>query len=458
MAEEDGITMTMSEFGKFQNDILKLKHENTRLKTVAEKYEELLRISPNPLADLQRLSDPERTTPQETKVQFNREALVHCLKAVRKQESFTETELLIVEQMVTIAEHMWKSGGPASEGDQQTAIEITTLRTDSKKASDEALKARAACERMETKVKHLETAVDSVSIENVSLHSKVQELTHQKEQLITDLAMKEEELRESRTAQKEKFAIECAKHEAELERDRLRQTVARLEMEVKDLTGEGSVKMRISSLEKTNKELNESLESLKKTLREVTLERETHQTVAKQALDECQGSKAAYKELESEFTELNAKCQALTQELEDARTEKHIVQKRSMNDLRDLKSELAKEKTAHEQSKMEVEKMKHEVRRLHDLQQNYIRGRGEAATLEEKVFVEELSNRINELETEVEGLRGKREELEEIKRELETERREKEELAQDVVRLQTNLGEIGAQLNEMMRRGQLRVD
>ena len=462
MAEEDGITMTMSEFGKFQNDILKLKHENARMKVAAEKYEELLKLTQNPLSDLQRLqNDPERTTSPDSKdpkIPFNRGALISCLKIVRKQESFAEAEELIVEQMVTIAEHMWKSGGPSGEGDRDVAIELASLRTEAKKACEEAARAKMDKERLETKAKHLESAVDSVSIENVSLHSKVQELAQQKEQLINDLAMKEEELRESRTAQKEKFAVECAKHEAEIERDRLKTAVSRLEAEVKDLTGEGSVKTRISSLEKANRDLTDSLESLKKTLRSVTLDCETHQTASKQALDDYHKTQSALQELKSDITDMQAKYQAMSQELEDARTEKQIVQKRSMNDLRDLKTELAKEKTAHEQSKMEVEKMKHEMRRLHDLQQNYIRGRGEAATLGEKVFVEELSNRVGELEGELEAARQRAEETAELRRELEAERREKEDLAQDVVRLQTNLGELGAQLNEMMRRGQLRVD
>jgi chromosome segregation ATPase len=462
MAEEDGITMTMSEFGKFQNDILKIKHENARLKAAAEKYEELLKLTQNPLSDIQRFhNDPERTTSpdsKEAKTPFNRDALISCLKIVRKQESFAEAEELMVEQMVTIAEHMWKSGGPSGEGDRDMAIEIATLRTETKKASDEAARAKLDKERLETKTKHLEAAVDSVSIENESFRSRLQELTQQKEQLITDLAMKEEELRESRNAQKEKFAVECAKHEAELERDRLRTVVSRLEAEVKDLTGEGSVKTRISSLEKANRDLTDSLESLKKTLRSVTLDCETNQTAAKQAFEDLQKSQSSLRDLKSDLDDMQAKYQSMSQELEDARTEKQIVQKRSMNDLRDLKTELAKEKTAHEHSKMEVEKMKHEVRRLHDLQQNYIRGRGEAATLGEKVFVEELSNRVGELERELEEMRKNEEESADLKQELEAERREKEELAQDVVRLQTNLGELGAQLNEMMRRGQLRVD
>jgi hypothetical protein len=37
MVEDDEvITMTMSEFGKFQNDHLKIKHENARLKVAVE--------------------------------------------------------------------------------------------------------------------------------------------------------------------------------------------------------------------------------------------------------------------------------------------------------------------------------------------------------------------------------------------------------------------------------------
>jgi hypothetical protein len=79
MTDEDSITLTMQEYGDLQSDMLKFKHENEKLKGLADKYQELLYISDDPYTDIIAFkeSDP---LPKA----FPRDKAIDCLKSVRK--------------------------------------------------------------------------------------------------------------------------------------------------------------------------------------------------------------------------------------------------------------------------------------------------------------------------------------------------------------------------------------
>mmetsp|Transcript_772 Transcript_772/g.1223 ORF Transcript_772/g.1223 Transcript_772/m.1223 type:complete len:128 (+) Transcript_772:1004-1387(+) len=126
-----------------------------------------------------------------------------------------------------------------------------------------------------------------------------------------------------------------------------------------------------------------------------------------------------------------------------------------MHDIKDLKNELAKEKTAHETVKMEKEKLCQEIRRLQDLQRNVTKS-SDSASLQEKAIVEALYQRVSELELENSKIKENFRSNEELSNELLREQKENQELREEINRLQTDIVTLGSQFNEMIRSGNIK--
>ena len=124
-----------------------------------------------------------------------------------------------------------------------------------------------------------------------------------------------------------------------------------------------------------------------------------------------------------------------------------------MNDLKDLKAELAKEKTQHEQCKMEKEKAIQEARKLNE---NIKAGiKIPPPTHQEKVLVEAMSNRVAQLERENNGFKHKMKEIIGLNYLNQQLTKENEELRNEISKLQLDIAMIGAQFNDYVRKSSI---
>ena len=135
------------------------------------------------------------------------------------------------------------------------------------------------------------------------------------------------------------------------------------------------------------------------------------------------------------------------------KTETQIIKKRTMHDLKDLKSELAKEKNIHEQCKMDKEKAIQEHRKL---QENIKAGiKFAPPTYQERILVESMSIRLAELEHENLSLVHRIKELSGLNSINEELTKENEELRNEINKLQMDIAMIGAQFNEYIRKSSI---
>ncbi|CAG9312760.1 unnamed protein product [Blepharisma stoltei] len=462
--DEDTITFTMAEFGQFQSEKLALKHENDRLKTIADKYEELLKHSSHPLAEINELrsSVQEKTkTCEELEEklrnipEFKREIILQSLTSVRR-EDMIEEEKHLLEQVLDIVQNIWPHWAKGEiHKPEEKFIKNLADHNEIQKLGKNNKKLIEGMDLANERCKLLENSLLNATKLNESLESQVKELQSQKERLIFELAEKEEEVNEARVALKEKYAVECSRKDLESEIENYRQKVSVLENEIKEEKkkhGE-NLEEKIKTLQNENEELQKALAESKGNENLLTIEHRNLKSSAKETLQELNTVYTRNRELESQIKKAEETLKKAYSDLEDAKTEKQIIQKRSMHDLKDLKSELAREKTALEQCKMEKEKLTNEFRSLQDSQKVTTKIIPQTPTHQEKKLVEALAQRVGELEMENKAYRDRILEIDGVFLELENSEKENEELRNEINRLQIDIATLGASFNEMIRKG-----
>ena len=434
-SDEDSITLSMDEYARLQTEMLTLKHENVKVK---ESWEEACKSLKDLQVEQNRLLGIESEYRKQAR--FSREVVLDCLKSVRRQEEFDKGESLLIEQILAIAEYMWPKGGEQEL--KMSEIQEVLGQTEARNLKELNQKLRNNLEALEEKYRMVAFSLESTAKENLEQGKKILELESQKEHLIIDLAAREEEVVGARKQLKEMFALECAKQELSL---KLLGSQKELDLVRKELeSSTGAVNQQ--DLEKVRTELEEARnnENL------LNLEYGNLKTSAKQTLSELGLSKSHIRDLELNQKKLEDSLKKTQQELEDMKTERQIIQKRSMHDLKDLKSELAKEKSSHELCKMDKEKVMQENRKLQESLRAGVKL--PPPTHQEKVLVESMSHRMGELEKENLGLRHKIREIECFVVENERLINENSELRLEVLKLGEDMAMMGAQFNEYMRK------
>jgi chromosome segregation ATPase len=446
MGDDETIVFTLAEFSSFQNEMLKLKHENTKLKKQTDQFLELTQMHSDPLEYVENLKEQVQVLTTELqrdrgRLSFNRAKALEKVKQAKGE--VTQADLDFLSTISEAFEEVRSTEKPDTE--------LNKLRAELRKAA-------LTSESLGEKCKVLETALDSTSTSLSERTKQLEELESQKENLIYLLASREEEINEARAQIKDKYSMECEKFELQTSYDQLLVKTRRLEEEINSLRGEGAltVKEKLAELEGENEGLKKELSQSKDSLTATSLELDSLKTSATADSSELRTTKAELTQAREELQTLQSRVKKLQTELDDARTEKQIVQKRSMHDLKDLKQELAKEKAITSESKVEVERMRNEIRQLQALQRTTVRAKLDAAGTSEKVFVEELSNRVNELEMELMRSRKKTEAADLIQAELDKQTRLNEELLDEIAGLQIDLATYGAQVNDLIRRGALK--
>lgn len=451
--DDDSITLSMDEYAKLQNDILDVKHENTRLKEISEKYDEAVKKAHDSHNDFQkvldelqkvkdelnRLKSPEED-PLKKLPKFSREMFLSCLKSVRKQEDFDKDQSYFLEQILAIIEYIWPKGGEQEL--KISNIHEATNASEVKIVREAYNKIKFSLEAMEEKCKVMQISLEETAKDNLKMAQKITELEGQKEHLIIDLASREEEVIEARKQLKDKYALECEKHNIELELESCKFQITNLKIDLEKSTEKESNAELITALQ-------QEIEELKNNENLLSLEYNNLKNSAKQTFYEIGALKSNSKTLESTVKSKEEQLKKITLELEDMKTERQILQKRSMNDLKDLKAELAKEKTLHEQCKMDKEKVMQENRKL---QENLRAGVKIAPpSHKERIIVESMSHRLSELDQENALLKKRIKDFASFDNEKARLEEENEELQNEINKLAMEMASIGAQFNEYRR-------
>lgn len=451
--DDDSITLSMDEYARLQNDILDVKHENTRLKEISEKYDEAVKKAHDSHNDFQkvldelqkvkdelnRLKSPEED-PLKKLPKFSREMFLSCLKSVRKQEDFDKDQSYFLEQILAIIEYIWPKGGEQEL--KISNIHEATNASEVKIVREAYNKIKFSLEAMEEKCKVMQISLEETAKDNLKMAQKITELEGQKEHLIIDLASREEEVIEARKQLKDKYALECEKHNIELELESCKFQITNLKIDLEKSTEKESNAELITALQ-------QEIEELKNNENLLSLEYNNLKNSAKQTFYEIGALKSNSKTLESTVKSKEEQLKKITLELEDMKTERQILQKRSMNDLKDLKTELAKEKTLHEQCKMDKEKVMQENRKL---QENLRAGVKIAPpSHKERIIVESMSHRLSELDQENALLKKRIKDFASFDNEKARLEEENEELQNEINKLAMEMASIGAQFNEYRR-------
>ena len=440
--DEDSITLSMDEYARLQNDMLVVKHENARIKEASEKHlEETALQMQTAQAEIMRLRALVEENSSRKIPKFSREVVVGCLKSVRKHEELDKEQTLLMEQIFAIIEYIWPKGGEAelkaSEiGDPGATIENKLLK-------ESNTKIKFSLEAVEEKCRVMATSLEETAKENLKMAQKISELETQKELLIMDLASREEELGQARIALKEKYALECSKHELELQIENMKNTIEKAKAETKIVPDKHVESERSGVLE-------QALEEMKKNEDLLSLEYNNLKNSAKQTMHELANAKIMIKEHENLIKKNEEQLKKMQVELEDMKTERQIIQKRSMHDLKDLKAELVKEKNLHEQCKMDKEKVIQENRKLTENMRAGVKIA--PPTHQEKILVESMSNRVSELEHANYALKLKIQEICGLSTANEELEKENEELKNEINKLQLDIAMMGAQFNDYVRK------
>ena len=104
--DEDSIMLSMEEYALLQNDMLNLKHENSRLKENSEKYEDALRQLQNTQEEFLKYKQTNQENPLKKIQKFSKEIVMNCLKSVRKNEELDREQMLLSEQIIAIIEYI----------------------------------------------------------------------------------------------------------------------------------------------------------------------------------------------------------------------------------------------------------------------------------------------------------------------------------------------------------------
>lgn len=437
-SDEDSITLSMDEYARMQTDLLTVKHENNRLKEVSEKFDEVCKSLKDLQSEQARLVEVESEYKKQNR--FSRDVIMDCLKSVRRQDEFDKEQNLMIEQILAIAEYMWPKGG--EQDPKLSDFQKTLNQSEVKSLKDSNQKLMNTLEALEEKYKMVALSLESTAKENLSQTKKISELESQKEHLIIDLAAREIEVVEARKQLKEMYSLECIKEELSLKLSACQKELESVRKAYEQSKGTSTTE----DLEK----LKTDLEEAKNNENLLSLEYSNLKSSAKQTLSELGASKSQVRDLENTIKKQEDSLKKTQQELEDMKTERQIIQKRSMHDLKDLKSELAKEKSMHELCKMDKEKVMQENRKLQESLRAGVKL--PPPTHQEKILVESMSHRLGELERENLTLKHKIREIECFVVENERLCKENDELRNEIVKLSEDMAMMGAQFNEYIRK------
>jgi len=443
MDAQDSIPHPLSESSR-------LREELAQAQAQAKKYHCLLAVSPDPAQEIQTLRDQVVSMSSKCaelqgeldllhsvrpggreKGQFQPEKVIQAVMEAKPMLSENDHSLLRL--VLPTVERMWNGGQsvPAYKGQKEAVQKVEISRN--KEAEIATL--RKENETLKGKISVFELSLDTLTTETMALQEEIADLKAQQENLIVELAAREEENEELRPAAKQKYKLECEKQELQLACDRLERHSEGIKQDMEALVVRNAAQSELFSSERDN--LVGQIAALQG---ELVMERRIRAELA----DLQQGFEGKLRRLEAVeaqaakeravFLALTSSHQALSQDLEDAKTELSIQAKKAQNEIKSLRSEVLKERSQRSELQSAFSQCSHDLQQLQDIRTTH--ARVAAASISEKKFVETLLEKTQELERLNRRLTLEAGQAEGVKMELIREKQRSAALAQELVALQ----------------------
>jgi len=239
---------------------------------------------------------------------------------------------------------------------------------------EERARGVAAREGLEETRKMLQSLLDDSSQKNSDLEKKVHDLQNEKLSLLSDIKALDQEMEANRSASSQKYALECEivhlKSEIESLKKKMEEDEDKLALQSQKTRLE-ELKEIIRSFQQQNEDLTRTIEDKQQTIDSFDHERDEFQS---KLADEKSKYSAKDKEIEAlkaQIEDIKAGFVDKVVEIEDLRMQRTILMKKSHNELKGVKTQLAKEKTLNEQLtessdglKKDLEKNQSEISQL----------------------------------------------------------------------------------------------
>ena len=451
----------MAEFTKITGEIADLKdllHKHTPL---AEAHRSLLAVSPDPLRELSNLRNKvEEKSSEIVKLRDELELLQTIKKpgAGLQQGKFRKDQLIsavlgekpeltneernFLHLILPLVDKMWVNGGqstelvvnPLEEKLANADMQIATLKDSLKKSTEEASKLRVRNEGLEGNVEALQSTIELLMTEADQVGRKVRELEEHQYVLMADVRSREEELEQTRRFAKEKYDLELANRDLELQLEKSKRNCEALKTGMEELAIRGMGNSnQDSGMYKTECERLER--KLKDVQSELMKSMQANNALTMKVAEAAQSS--AYKEqitnLQHQAKLAKAEAADARQMVEDLQAEKDIMTKRHLQEAKELRLEIAKEKAGRTEAAKLLEECKVELHRTQEVKM--LHARVVAASANEKRFVETLRNQVDELEARNKFLLLTMHQVEDVKQELIREKQRNTELSEELKRL-----------------------
>lgn len=443
MDDQDSIPHPLSESSR-------LKEELAQAQGIVKKYQSLLALSTDPAQEIANLRDQVVSMSSKCAELQEELELLHDLRVGSREKALFQPESVIQAVMeakpmlsesdhamlrlvIPVVERMWNSGKTVqgAKGQRQTA------NTPEMKGKDDKIAAlRKENEVLKGKISVFELSLDTLTTETMGLQDEITDLKAQRENLIVELASREEENEELRPAAKQKYQLECEKQELQLACDKLERQLEKLKQDMEELIVQTAAKTLEMSSEKDR--FSGEIAALKRELE--GKERDMQELV--RVKGDYEGKLAGLEGVESQaaqehqaYVRLSSSHQALSQDLEDTKTEMTIQAKKYQNEIKALRSEILKERSQRDELQHAYDQCHHDLLQLQDIRTTH--ARVAAASISEKKFVETLLEKNRELERANKRLTLEAAQAEDVKMELIREKQRSAGLAQELVTLQS---------------------
>lgn len=442
MDDQDSIPHPLSESSR-------LKEELIQAQVIVKKYQSLLALSTDPAQEISNLRDQVVSMSSKCAELQEELELLHGLrlgsreKAVFQPESviqavmeakpvLSESDYTLLRLVIPVVERMWNSGKTVqTKGQRQPANIPETHEKDDKISA-----LRKENEVLKGKISVFELSLDTLTTETMGLQDEITDLKAQRENLIVELASREEEIEELRPAAKQKYQLECEKQELQLAGEKLERQIEKLKRDLEEFTVQIAAKTVEMSSEKDRfiaeiAVLKRELEGKERDMQEMVRIKEGYEG----KLARLEGVELKAAQEHQAFERLSSSHQLLAQDLEDTKTELSIQAKRYQNEIKALRSEILKERSQRDELQHAFDQCHHDLLQLQDIRTTH--ARVAAASISEKKFVETLLEKNRELERANKRLTLEAAQAEDVKMELIREKQRSAGLAQELVTLQT---------------------
>ena len=442
------IEITLSEFTKITGQLAELRDKLHQLEPLAQAQRTLLELSPDPAREIMKLRDhvedksaritqlqaeirgktPLNTEKRATGV--SKEQIVEMVLDIKPDLTVEEKTLL-----QRLAPALEKAGFAGSAVSTSAETQLTSLKDSLQVTKSENSRLKMKIEALEGNIEALQSSLDFIMTESDSLRKKIKQFEDTQLDLGENMRKKDDEIEYYKKFAKEKYDLELKNQELELQCEKLERNCEMLKTGMEELTIKACDGIENDELRTQIEQLKHDLESKQRKID--SLHAELMQEKLKKPQESSQSAANLHEisTLKSQIHQSHLEIQSLSQQLEDSKFELPVLEKKHSQELKSLKSEIAKERGIRMELERSLAECKGELHRVQEVKMMH--ARVVAASTHEKKMVETLRNRVDELEARNRFLLVTMQQVDDVKQELIREKQRSTQLSEELRKLKT---------------------